>query len=276
MNNERSELVVQNNNAVVMPQAQRLTAQEIRANVNLIQEVMLSVMKQDTHFGIIPGCKEPTLYKAGAEKIMATFRLAADPEFSDLSTDDECRYIVKVRMITINGEVAGVGIGECSSSEEKYKWRKAVCKEEFEETPEDRRRKKWMKGFKGRPAYQVEQVRTNIPDIRNTILKMAKKRALIDGVLTATAASDCFSQDIEDLPPEIVAEMTDDGNAPNYVKEMNQASVVDNALVESLTKIAKAEGMKGLLAEWKDLTEDQRASVGQEFGKIKKIAESAK
>jgi hypothetical protein len=34
----------------------------------------------------------------------------------------------------------------------------------------------------------------------NTLLKMAKKRALIDAVLSATRASGIFTQDIEDLP----------------------------------------------------------------------------
>jgi hypothetical protein len=53
------------------------------------------------------------------------------------------------------------------------------------------------------------QIRTEPADLANTILKMAKKRALIDAVLTATAASDIFTQDIEDLPPEYQA-----GEAP--------------------------------------------------------------
>jgi hypothetical protein len=34
----------------------------------------------------------------------------------------------------------------------------------------------------------------------NTVLKMAKKRAQIDAVLTATAASAIFTQDLEDIP----------------------------------------------------------------------------
>ena len=33
----------------------------------------------------------------------------------------------------------------------------------------------------------------------NTVLKMAKKRAMVDAVLTATAASDLFAQDLEDI-----------------------------------------------------------------------------
>jgi len=36
-------------------------------------------------------------------------------------------------------------------------------------------------------------------DVYNVVLKQAKKRALVDAVLTATAASDHFTQDLEDL-----------------------------------------------------------------------------
>jgi uncharacterized protein (UPF0335 family) len=40
----------------------------------------------------------------------------------------------------------------------------------------------------------------DIADVYNTCLKMAKKRALIDAIITATAAGDIFTQDIEDDP----------------------------------------------------------------------------
>lgn len=36
----------------------------------------------------------------------------------------------------------------------------------------------------------------------NTILKMAKKRAQIDAVLTVASLSEIFTQDFDDLPPE--------------------------------------------------------------------------
>src|SRR5699024_10296594 len=38
--------------------------------------------------------------------------------------------------------------------------------------------------------------------IVNTVLKMAKKRALIDAVLSATRSSGIFTQDIEDFPQQ--------------------------------------------------------------------------
>lgn len=181
-----------------------LTATEIRSQVNTIQHVMQAVMIKDTHYGTIPGTKTPSLYKPGAEKIMATFRLSADPEVTDMSDGDQIRYQVKVRLVSPSGVFVGAGIGEASSNEEKYKWRNAVCDEEFSETAPDRKREKWNKGYNNAPAYKRQQIRTEPADLANTILKMAKKRALIDAVLTATAASDIFTQDVEDLPPEYI------------------------------------------------------------------------
>ena len=184
----------------------------VRARVNLIQEVMQTSMKQDVHYGVIPGCKKPSLYKAGAEKLMMTFALAAaDPTIEDLSTDDAIRYRVHVPIQTqAASTLLAVGMGECSSDEEKYRWRKPVCDEEYNEAPEHLRREVWKSGKRG--PYKVKQVRMRPADVANTVLAMAYKRALVAGVRLATAASDVFEQGIEDLPDGY--EMTDsDGGA---------------------------------------------------------------
>ena len=188
-------------NEIATTENRALTSGEVRAQVNLIQEVLENVMIKDTHYGTIPGCGQPSLFKPGAEKILSTFRIAVDPEVEDLSTHDEAKYRVRAKGVSMSsGDFLGAGIGECSSNEEKYKWKKATCDEEWEETAPDRRREKWNKGYNNKPAYKVKQVRTNHADVANTILKMAKKRAQIDMTLTVTAASDIFTQDIEDLP----------------------------------------------------------------------------
>ncbi len=165
-----------------------LTAEEIISQVQLMQKVMAAVMQKDIHYGIIPGTPKPTLYKPGAEKLLMTFHIGVDPreEIMDLSTDDEIRYRVFTKGFSqATGNMLGVGLGECSSSEDKYKWRKPVCDAEFDETPTDRKRVVWKKGDK---PYQLKQVRMNPIDVANTILKMAKKRSLIDMTLTVTAA----------------------------------------------------------------------------------------
>jgi hypothetical protein len=176
-----------------------LTAVDVRARINLIQEVMSSCMKKDVHYGVIPGTPKPTLYKAGAEKLIVTFRLAVgSPVVEDLSTPDEAHYRIQVPLTAQDGSPVAVGIGEASSDEDKYRWRKPVCPQEWDEAAEDRRREVW-KNYKNGPT-KIKQVRMRPCDVSNTILKMAHKRAFVQAAIMGTAASDVFDQDVEDLP----------------------------------------------------------------------------
>ncbi|MGS1076689.1 hypothetical protein [Pseudoxanthomonas beigongshangi] len=253
-----------------------LTAADVRAQVNLMQDVMQEVMKDGTHYGRIPGTQSKSLYKAGAEKLMATFRLAAKPEVEDLSEGGEVAYRVTVNLLTAGGVFVGAGIGECSSAEEKYSWRAAVHKKEWEATPENRRRIKYY-----RDGKEVQQVRTNPADVANTILKMAKKRAQVDAVITATAASDIFTQDIEDLPDEVVAEIV--GQRVSRGTEAAQAALrqtVPDDSPERDTAIKEATdvaslGVDAFRAMWAGWPKDKRALVADRLGDFQCIAESA-
>lgn len=196
-----------------------LTAFDVRKRVNLVQEVMRAVMKRDTHYGIIPGSKKETLYKAGSEVLLATFQIAIDPKVEDLSTADEARYRVTTRATHAPTETfLGAGIGEASSEEEKYKWRQIVHENEWAATAEDRRRVKFY-----RDGNMVKQVRTNVADVANTILKMAKKRSQIDATLTVTGASDIFTQDIEDLPDGYLAQEGGEKTAKPDIQQPKQS-----------------------------------------------------
>lgn len=255
--------VVQFQPAVENYGSRSLTAADVRAQVNLMQDVMQEVMIKDTHYGVIPGTKTPSLYKPGAEKIMSTFRLAADPSVEDLGRDGEVHYRVKLSILSASGAFLGAGIGECSSSEDKYAWRGAVCDEEFDATPENRRRIKFAK-WNGQ-VEKKKQVRTNPADVANTILKMAKKRALVDAVLTVTAASDIFTQDIEDLPAEIVAEIVRKEQTAEE-KAAARKAVHDDALARHSESIAyikeciEKDDMVPAMQEWAAIPEvDQMA-----------------
>jgi hypothetical protein len=174
------------------------TAGDVKAHIQLIQQVMAESMIKDVHYGVIPGTQRPTLYKAGANLLLTTFRISVLPEVHDLSTPDEIRYRVHAQGVHVNsGHVIGIGVGECSTSEEKYRWRDAVCEQEWDETPENRRRVKYARG-RDRTHYTRIQVRTVPADLANTVLKMAKKRAETDLCLTGLACSDVFAQDLED------------------------------------------------------------------------------
>lgn len=171
------------------------TAGEILQHKDLIQKVIGEVMKEEVHYGHIPGTPQgsKTLYKAGAEILLSTFRIAVEPEVEDLSADGEIAYRVHCRGVHMGtGMPVGTGIGEASTRETKYRWRAAVCKEEFDEAEPDRRRVKWKKGDNGGPPQRLLQVRMDEGDVANTVLKMAKKRGVTDLCLTALAASDIF------------------------------------------------------------------------------------
>jgi hypothetical protein len=193
-------------NQIIDVQAQQrpLSVKDVVWQVEQIQEIMKSVMKPNIDYGIIPGCKLPTLLKPGSEILLTTFHIASKPEVTDLSTSDKVHYRVISYGYYKDGTFIGTGVGECSSNEEKYKWRKAINDSEFNETTADRRREKWCKGKFGKPDFKVKQIRTELADLANTVLKMAKKRSQVDLTLTCTGASRLFTQDIEDMPEEII------------------------------------------------------------------------
>jgi hypothetical protein len=206
--------------AVIEPkEVAPLTALEIKAQVQLIQEVMQAVMQAGYHYGVIPGTEKPTLLKPGAEKLTTTFRLAPmlHVEVRELG-DGHREYQARCTLVHIpTGRVYGEGVGLCSTLESRYRYRQAehVCPNCGRATIIKGRAEYgggWLcfqrKGGCGAKfsdadtAIMCQMVgRIENPDIAdtyNTVLKMAKKRALVDATLTATAASDIFTQDLED------------------------------------------------------------------------------
>lgn len=194
-----------------LPAAQiRETVATIKARVQMVQHVMRDVMKKDVHYGTIPGTPKPTLYKPGAEIIALAFQFAPRYLVDDLSTTESVHYRLTCELYSREtGAFIGSGQGECSSDEEKYKWRKAVCDAEFDATPEDRRRQKFYKNGGTAPQVRIEPA-----DIANTVLKMGEKRAFIDAIRTTTGCSDMFGQDLEDLPAEVREGMGGNGETP--------------------------------------------------------------
>lgn len=152
-----------------------MTANDVVAQVQLVQNVMGSVMKDGEHYGVIPGTKKPSLWKAGAEKLCLLFRL--DAQFETVEHYDGQHLTVRSKCTLYHiptGQRVGSGEGLCSSKEKKYAYRRD-----------------------GKPN-------DNLPDVWNTVIKMANKRALVAATLVSTAASDIFTQDIEDMPTVLI------------------------------------------------------------------------
>lgn len=175
------------------PAAPPMTVEEILAQRSVVVKVLRHIMAEGTHYGKIPGTQNKSLLKPGADMLLSTFHIATDPEIEDISGPQEIRYRVRLRGLTMgSGQLVGVGVGEASSNEEKYRWRKANSRE-YDATPENMRRVKYY------TDNDVRQVRANPYDQVNTILKMAKKRASVDLVLTALAAAEIFDNIDETL-----------------------------------------------------------------------------
>lgn len=202
-----------------------LSGIQLREQVNVIQDVMRSVMRDGEHYGKIPGCGDkPSLLKPGAEKLMFTFHLVADPEVEvhDLyhpTVQGHREYRVKVKIYSAKGLFMGGGVGSCSTMESKYRYRGGEKIPTNQKVPtqywnlKKEGRIDEAKGLIGGDGYGVAKIdgewvicelgekmeHDNPADFYNTCEKMAKKRALVDATLTVTAASDIFTQDIEEL-----------------------------------------------------------------------------
>ncbi len=185
-----------------------MTTRELLQQGQLIHDVLTKVMvgptpdrPQGIHYGIVPGTEKPTLLQPGAEKICALFRLAPKARVEDLSEPDHnyYRFRVHVSLHTIrDGLFVGEAIGSASSLEEKHQWRRAICQQEWDETPSDERRKKYREAKNEAGFETVLQVRRPAADLENTVLKIAYKRALISVTRGSTAASDLLDVDMDE------------------------------------------------------------------------------
>lgn len=235
-----------------------MTPATVVNQVQLIQHVMEKVMKDGEHYGVIPGCgKKPSLLKAGAEKLSLTFRLA--PAYTITQTDltgGHREYYVKCTLTHIpTGKVFGEGVGACSTMEGKYRFRTGEVEFTDKEVPKEywTSRDQKLIGGKGfstkkndsgkwmvvRAGDKVEH--DNPADYYNTVLKMAKKRAHVDAVLTATAASDIFTQDIEDMPEVINVIKKEEPKQPAPVHVAEVEDVPDYIVPEPEQKPAGKE-----------------------------------
>lgn len=188
----------------------------IQQNIARVQTLKKEVLKEGIDYGVIPGTQKPSLYKPGAEMVNLMFGVSVDPDPMALREDegvDELGvpfYRATVRMVlkTRSGLFLGASYGSASSLEEKYKWRRATGPKEFAATAEGRKRTKFKRG-KNNTEYEELQVRTEVEDLKNTILQMAMKRAEVSGTKRVHALSGMFGQDLEDLPEEIRESIVD-------------------------------------------------------------------
>jgi hypothetical protein len=202
-----------------------LSMEEVAERRNAVVEFTRTAMHEGIDFGIIPNTTKPTLLKPGAEKLCTLFGLAPSFEILDSVKDwtgvehggEPLFYFEYKCKLWKNGVLIAEGDGSCNSWEKKYRYREAkrLCPDCGQPTIIKGRREfggGWLcfkkqggcgaKFFDGDTAIESQEVgqvsNPDMPDLVNTIKKMAQKRALVAAALLAVNASEFFTQDLED------------------------------------------------------------------------------
>ncbi len=141
--------------------------------VNTFKTIIKSIFKEGYHYGTIPGTPKPSLWQPGAETILMSFGLADEYTVTDSEKDWENGFFyfeVKCSLSKYGFKVAE-GLGSCNTKEKRYQ----------------------------RIDERTGELKQDPYTLANTILKMAKKRALVDAAKRVAGLSDVFTQDTEDL-----------------------------------------------------------------------------
>lgn len=172
-------------------------------NYNLTIGDYNTKLVRNVDFGKLPNTKTPTLFKAGAEKVLTGFGLNYDIIISDSHKDYQNGFFYYECMARAyyNGQVVRVGVGCCNTNESNFGT---------------------QKGY----------------NAANAALKKAKKRAVVDLALTLACLSDAFTQDIEDENNAIKAKEILSDDDPITAKQMQRlfAIAADNEITREKAK----------------------------------------
>ncbi|MBR3722973.1 MAG: hypothetical protein IKN12_09445 [Selenomonadaceae bacterium] len=131
-----------------------------------IEEIIAKYLKLGIDYDKIPGCgQKAVLLKAGAEHLAEIMGFRTTIQVINRVEDFTQKFVlyeVQISVLNGDGKIIAEGLGSCNSKERKY--------------------------LKGDFATQL-----------NTVLKMAKKRAYVDAILSATGSSRIFTQDIDEV-----------------------------------------------------------------------------
>jgi len=219
-----AEIVEEQNNVVpfLKPEQQlcsivpefAISLNEAKERIRMLQEFVSEMMIEGIDYGKIPKCDKPSLFKSGAEKLTDIFGFSKQLEIINRIEDwkeEFFHYEIKIILISKRtGLVEAEGIGCCNNRERKY-----INQHSF--------------------------------SVINTVLKMAKKRALVDAVLSATRSSGLFSQDLEDLEVTDYQASKVNNSSSNTneleVKNQNASSAQENQKPVTRSQLNKIQAL---------------------------------
>jgi hypothetical protein len=228
----------------------QVKATELVERLNVIREAMTTAMQDGVDYGRVPGTDKPTLLKPGAEKLSVLFQL--DVQLRNEKQWGPGDHLTVLSHATVfhapTGARLGYGEGVCTTRERKYAKRRAdracpTCASSAIIKGKAEYGGGWVcfkkkggcgaKFRDGDPAIEGQTVgeieNPDLPDLWNTVVKMAEKRARVDAVLAVTGASALFTQDVEDDQPATDAEPPPGGpnGAPAGRRDFERTGATD-------------------------------------------------
>lgn len=192
-------------------------------DLKLIRTFVASEMVAGVDYGHIPGTdeKKKNMLLPGAQKVNMLFNVRPEYEIERVELGEgHVEFIIKVTLISRATEKkVGAGLGSCSTMEGKYRYRDGEAELTDQPVPKaywDIRKADPKKAAALIGGADYKAVKTdagwviarktgekvpnpNIHDIRNVVLKMAKKRALIDASIGLSCLSELFTQDLDHM-----------------------------------------------------------------------------
>jgi hypothetical protein len=279
----------------------------------LLNRFVSEILVQGIDYGTVPGTERPALLKPGAEKLCAFFGYS--PAYSCQSIEDWAGvqfgeplfYYRYTCTLSKDGAPVGQGEGSASTWESKYRYRNAGRKcPDCGQSAIGKSKDEWGGGWycnakrggcgskykpgtPGARSIESQQVgrvaNPDFADVINTVQKMGQKRAYVAATLSATGASQYFTQDVEDMPgfmpndaaPEHDREKTtseirheahqiDTGGAP-----VGTAEAARNVAAAKIAAAAGASAHRLNPNDWKGMMarfEEMQRLLGERYSKI--------
>ncbi len=199
---------------------------------DLLTQIYKTIMRENVDYGRTPGTPKPSLWKPGGEILARWLNLS--PRMSILDkveqTDPEKPYFDYTAQCDLHGKngFVGSGLGSCNSRETRYAFR-WLFENQLPSTVD--KSKLVTRSNYGKLQYRTPTPADEVYSLKNTVLKMAEKRAFIDAVLRVTGASRIFTQDL--------AEESSPGQANTAAKPSQQSQQ------QAKTPVAKPAAQPG-------------------------------
>lgn len=205
------------------PDQMQANMERMKAMIELkkkfLQDNLVEGIERD--YAVIPGTQKRSLLKPGAEKLLdwhgysVQFVLTAEKE------DLEIGLFAYTYRCVIKQKGSNVIIADCegdaSSYESKYRFEWKYDSELPKGVDKETLTKKQC-GTVDKPYFKYQFIVANAADKRNTIRKMAQKRALIGATVLATATSDLFAADADPDDPDATTDAQNTGNGESHTQ----------------------------------------------------------